>query len=65
MVNNLAASGQGFDPWSGKIPYAVEQLRLLPQLLSLCTVTTEPTCPEPVLHKRSHCNEEPVYHNEE
>ena len=27
--------GHGFDPWSGKIPHAVEQL-------SLCTTTTEP-----------------------
>ena len=46
MVKNLAASGQGFDPWSGKIPYAVEQLRLLPQLLSLCpgATLTEPMC---------------------
>ena len=44
MVKNLAASGQGFDPWSGKIPYTVEQLRLLPQLLSLCpgATLTEP-----------------------
>ena len=27
--------GHGFDPWSGKIPHAVEQL-------SLCATATEP-----------------------
>ena len=31
------AGGYWFDPWSGKIPYAVEQL-------SPCPTTTEPTC---------------------
>ena len=29
--------GHGFEPWSGKIPHATEQL-------SPCTTTTEPTC---------------------
>ena len=29
--------GHGFEPWSGKIPHAAEQL-------SLCATTTEPTC---------------------
>ena len=29
--------GHGFEPWSGKIPHAAEQL-------SPCTTTTEPTC---------------------
>ena len=35
------------------------------QLLSLRTTTTEPACLEPVLHKRSHCNERPVHRNQE
>ena len=40
---------QGFDIWSEKIPFAVEQL-------SPCA-TTEPSCLEPVLHsERSHHN---------
>ena len=28
--------GQGFDPWSGKIPHAAGQQACIPQLLSLC-----------------------------
>ena len=57
----------GFDPWSGKIPYAKEQLS--PQLLSLCSRAWESQllCPqtlEPVLHnERSHCHEKPMNHN--
>ena len=39
-----------FDPWSGKIPHAMEQL-------SPCTTI------EPVLHKTSHHGEKPEYHN--
>ena len=31
------AGGQGFEPWSGKIPHAAEQL-------SPCATTTEPAC---------------------
>ena len=31
------AGGHGFEPWSGKIPRAAEQL-------SPCATTTEPTC---------------------
>ena len=36
VVKNLPANAEArFDPWSGKIPHAVEQL-------SLCTTATEP-----------------------
>ena len=41
-----------FNPWSGKIRHAVEQL-------SLCTTTSEP-----VLHERSHHNEKPALQSE-
>ena len=34
--------GHGFDPWSGKISHAGEQL-------SLCATAAEPECLEPVL----------------
>ena len=33
----LPMQGHGFEPWSGKIPHAAEQL-------SPCATTTEPTC---------------------
>ena len=41
--------GHGFDPWSGKIPHAAEQLSLCatttePVLWSLRAATPEPTC---------------------
>ena len=32
----------GFDPWSGKIPHAAEQLSHVPQLLSLRSRAREP-----------------------
>ena len=41
VVKNLptnAWEGHGFDPWSGKIPHAVEQL-------TLCAMTTEAHTP--------------------
>ena len=63
----------GFDPWSGRIPHAREQLNLgttaEPVLHSLGAAVTEPTCCshyspsalEPVLqNKRGHPNEKPV-----
>ena len=40
--------GHGFDPWSGKIPRAMEQL-------TLCTRTTKPM----LCHSRSHHSEKP------
>ena len=47
----------GFEPWSGKIPHAAEQL-------SPRVTATEPTCLEPVLpNKRSHRNEKPAHRN--
>ena len=50
---------QEFNPKSGKILYAKEQL-------SPCTATTEPVCLEPVLsNKRSHGIEKPSHLNKE
>ena len=55
----------GFDPWSRKIPHAMEQL-------SQCATTAEPMycsywnlhAPDPMLcEKRSHCNEKSVQRN--
>ena len=56
---------QGFDPWSGKIPHATEQV-------SPRATTTEPSrwspgattaeaqdAPEPMLHKKGHHKEKP------
>ena len=37
--------GHGFEPWSGKIPHAVEQLSPWPQLLSMRAITTEALAP--------------------
>ena len=45
--------GHGFDPWSRKIPHAVEQL-------SLCATTAEPV----LWNKRSYHNEKPAHRNE-
>ena len=59
--------GHGFEPWSGKIPHAADQLSPrattteahVPQLL-------KPARLEPVLHsKRSHCSEKPAHHDKE
>ena len=44
----------GFNPWSRKIPHAVEQL-------SPCATTAEPECH----NKRNHCNEKPAHVNKE
>ena len=46
----------GFDPWSGMIPQAREQL-------SPCTATAEPILLDPVLHKGSHRKEKPKHQN--
>ena len=51
--------GHGFEPWSGKIPHAAEQL-------GPWATTTEPAHLEPVLHsKRGHDSERPVHRDEE
>ena len=44
MVKNPPANagGHGFEPWSGKIPHAAEQLSHAPQLLSLRSRAREP-----------------------
>ena len=47
VVKNLPATAGAFDPWSGKIPHAMEQL-------SLCATTIEPM---PRDWQRSHYNE--------
>ena len=49
----------GFEPWSGKIPHAAEQL-------SPWATTTEPARLEPVLrNKRGHDSERPTHRDEE
>ena len=51
--------GHRFEPWSGKIPHAVEQL-------SPCATTTEPARLEPVLrNKRGRDSERPAHRDEE
>ena len=51
--------GQGFEPWSGKIPHAAEQLGPWARI-------TEPSRLEPVLHnKRGRDGERPAHHSEE
>ena len=56
--NTCRCRGHGFNPWSRKIPHAVEQL-------SPCTAT-KPTLLEPVLSsKRSHHNKKPVHCSKE
>ena len=51
--------GHGFEPWSGRIPHAAEQL-------SPWATTAEPARLEPVLHnKRGRSSERPVHRDEE
>ena len=51
--------GLGFEPWSGKIPQAAEQL-------GPWATTTEPALLEPVLHnKRGRDSERPAHRDEE
>ena len=51
--------GHGFEPWSGRIPHAAEQL-------GPWATITEPARLEPVLHnKRGRDNERPAHRNEE
>jgi len=67
VKNPPANAGDSFNPWSRKIPHAIEQI-------SPCTTTTEPMCRnyrsrralETMLHnKRSHHSEKPTHCNEE
>ena len=50
--------GHGFEPWSGRIPHAAEQL-------GPWATTTDPARLEPVLHKRGRDNERPMHRDEE
>ena len=51
--------GHGFEPWSGKIPHAAEQL-------GPWAITTEPARLEPVLGNNRGCDSErPAHHDEE
>ena len=51
--------GRGFEPWSGRIPHAMEQL-------GPWAATTEPVRLEPVLrNKRGHDSERPAHRDEE
>ena len=51
--------GHGFEPWSGKIPHAAEQL-------GPCATTTEPAHLEPVLRNgRGRDSERPAHRDEE
>ena len=51
--------GHGFEPWSGKIPHAAEQL-------GLWATTAEPARLEPVLrNKRGRNSERPAHRDEE
>ena len=51
--------GHGFNPWSGRIPHATEQLSLYPTTCQICAL-------EPVYrNKGSHHNEKPVHLNKE
>ena len=49
--------GHGFEPWSGKIPHATEQL-------SPCATTTEPAHLEPCSAMRGRNSERPSHRNE-
>ena len=58
VVKACQCMGLGFNPWSRKIPHALEQLSHRPQLLSPCS---RARAPEPVLYnKRSLCSEKPL-----
>ena len=61
MVENLPANagGHGFEPWSGKIPHATEQL-------GPWATTAEPARLEPVLrNKRGRDSERPAHGDEQ
>ena len=57
-----------FNPWSEKIPHAVEQLSPCTTAIELCSKAEKPqllksTCPAAMLHKRSLCSEKPAHCN--
>ena len=74
---NVGDTASRSDLWSGKIPHSVEHLIspsttiIEPMFQSPGSATTESMCGnyrnprtlEPVLYKRSHCNEKPAQHN--
>ena len=67
----LQCKGHWFNPWWGKIPHTAEQLSLCVHHNYWASAlqpasrnywayelqVLQPTCLEPMLHKRSHCNE--------
>jgi len=53
VVRNLPFDA-GFDPWSGKIPHAAEQL-------NMCAKPPSPCALECMLHKRSQHSEKPTH----
>ena len=57
----------GFNPWSGKIPHATEQLNSRTSAPEPMSHNCGSLCaPEPVSHKkRRHCSEKTVNHNKE
>ena len=57
----------GFNPWSGKIPHTLEQLKPMCYKYWVCVLQLlKLACLEPMLHnKRSHPNEKPMYRNKE
>ena len=56
--------GHGFEPWSGKIPHATEQLG--PWATTTEPARLEPVLLEPVHHnKRGRDSERPTHHDEE
>ena len=63
MVKNPPANvGDAFDPWSGKIPQAMEQPSLSPTATARVLHLLKPAHLEPMLHKRSHHNEKAAHH---
>ena len=60
MVKNPPANvGDASDPWSGKIPQAMEQPSLSPTATAHVLQLLKPAHSEPVLHKRSHTMRSP------
>ena len=69
VKNPPANAGDPGSFWSGKIPHATTEQpspwATAPEpVLWSPRATIEVCTPEPVLHKRSRCNEKPAHHNE-